>query len=257
MVKKPRVLIFDIETAPMEVYVWGLGEQRVGYEQIKKDWHLMSYSAKWLDEKPIMYRDQRHEKDVSDDRKILKDIHRLLDECDIVVTQNGKRFDVKKVNARFIQLGMKPPSPYKHIDALTIKSGVFGFTSNKLAYTTSILNEKHKKLTHKKFPGLELWKECLNGNKDAWNEMEKYNKADVLSLEEEYLKLRAWDTSVNFAGIEAGCRSCGSMSLQKRGTTITAAGTYQRFQCQDCGSWSRGSANLLNAETRKNIKRKI
>lgn len=53
--------------------------------------------------------------------------------------------------------------------------------------------KKYKKLKHKKFPGHELWKECLKGNKEAWNEMRKYNIHDVLATEELYNVLKQWD----------------------------------------------------------------
>jgi hypothetical protein len=252
----PRILIFDIETSPLEVYAWRLGDQTVGIDQIKKDWHLMSFSAKWLGESRVAYLDQRKARDVSNDRHLLMALHRLLDEADIVVTQNGKRFDAKKVNARFIQLGMRPPSPYKHIDVLSIKTKVFGFTSNKLAYTTAILNETHKKSSHKAFHGLELWKECLNGNPKAWREMEKYNKLDVLSLEEEYLKLRAWDNAVSIAP-GGGCRSCGGHDFMRRGFDYTNVGKFQKFQCKGCGAWCKSGENALTKWQRAEKKRRV
>jgi hypothetical protein len=254
--KAPRVLLFDIETAPLTVYVWRLGEQHVGLEQLLTDWHLMSFAAKWLGDKRMHYADQRRARLISDDKAVLTKLHALLDEADIVVTQNGKAFDSKKVNARFIQNGMQPPSPYKHIDVLTIKRKCFGFTSNKLAYTSKILNEQHKKSEHKEFHGLELWKECLKGNGKAWREMERYNKLDVLSLEEEYLKLRAWDSPASVT-LGSGCRSCGSHSLERRGFKHTDTGKFQQFKCMGCGAWNRGADNLLDKQSRLERKRRV
>ncbi len=174
-----------------------------------------------------------------------------------MITQNGKRFDVPKANARFVYYRMSPPSPFKQIDTLQISSSKFGFTSNKLAYTSVYLNKKNKKLDHKKFPGLELWKECLLGNLSAWNEMKKYNIADVLALEEQYLAVRGWDSGVNVAMDTSGCRSCGGFSLVSRGYSYTTTGKYKKYQCKDCGSWSRGSVNLSPKSVRDDIKRKI
>ena len=93
---------------------------------------------------------------------------------------------------------MQPPSNFKQIDTLKLARKHFALTSNKLAYMTDKLCTKYKKLTHHKFEGFELWKECLDGNLKAWKEMEKYNKHDVLALEELYTKLIPWDSSVNF-----------------------------------------------------------
>ena len=36
--KKPRILFFDIETAPMLGYMWSLWDQNLGLNQIKQDW---------------------------------------------------------------------------------------------------------------------------------------------------------------------------------------------------------------------------
>lgn len=255
----PKILILDIETAPLISYTWGLFDQNVGLNQVKQDWHLLSWSAKWLGEKKVMYMDQRHAKDIENDAPILLGIWKLMDEADIIITQNGINFDIKKLNARFVIQGMKPPSPSKHIDTLQLAKKHFGFTSNKLAYMTDKLCTKYKKLTHHKFEGFELWKECLKGNPAAWNEMEKYNKHDVLALEELYTKLAPWGTPVNFSTYhddesKSVC-SCGSTEYKNNGFQYTPTGKYQRYKCLKCGAYSRGSTNLLSKEKRKNIKR--
>lgn len=260
MSKGPKVLIFDIETAPMLGYVWSLWENNVALNQLYKDWHVLSWSAKWLHDSPkkIMYQDQRHAKDVANDKQILKGIWKLLDEADIVITQNGKKFDHKKLNARFVQQGMQPPSTYKHIDTAAIAKKHFAFTSNKLEYMTDKLCTKFKKLKHKKFPGFEMWLECLAGNKSAWREMEKYNKHDVLSLEELYYKLMPWDNSINFglyhSESNAMVCSCGHNKFNKRGYYYTNAGKFQRYKCKRCGAETRSKDNLFSKDKRKSLR---
>lgn len=259
---KPKILLVDIETAPILAYVWGLWNNDVSLNQIKSDWHLLSWSAKWLHDPAdkIMYKDQRHAKNIQDDKKLLKQIWQLLDEADIVISQNGKEFDIKKLNARFILNGFKPPSSFKHVDTREIARKRFGFTSNKLEYMSNALNNKYKKLKHTKFQGFELWTECLAGNKKAWNEMKKYNKYDVLALEELYLKLQPWDNSINlnlYYDSDAVLCSCGSTNLKKWGFTFTTSGKFQRYKCGDCGADSRDKVNLLSKEKRKSLKLKI
>ena len=255
---KPRVLVYDIETAPILANVWGIWEQNVGLNMIEQDWHILAWAAKWLGDpaSKIMYADQRNAKKVDDDKKLLEGIWKLLDEADIVITQNGKSFDEKKLNARFVLNGMKPPSSYRHIDTKQIASKKFAFTSNKLEYMTSKLCTKYKKLTHKKFPGYELWRECLAGNLQAWKEMEKYNKYDVLSLEELYTKLQAWDNSINFSvfsdDLSYTC-NCGSTNIQKNGYAYGKFGKYQRYYCGDCGAEVRGRTNLLSKEKKGSL----
>jgi hypothetical protein len=254
----PKVLLFDIETAPILGYVWGLWENNLSLNQINSDWHLLAWSAKWLGESAskIMYMDQRRARNVEDDSKILKGIWKLLDEADIVITQNGKAFDEKKLNARFILNGMKPPSSYRHIDTKRIASRKFAFTSNKLEYMTDKLCTKYKKSKHSKFSGFELWSECLKGNLKAWKEMEHYNKYDVLSLEELYTRLKPWDSSINFDVYFDATKSvcaCGSRDFKKNGFKYTNIGKYQRFECKKCGSEARDRINLVSKEKRASL----
>lgn len=236
-----RTLILDVETRPMEAYIWNLKEQFIALNQLKTDWQIMAWSAKWLGEPAasIMYMDTRNS---DTDKGILKVLWNLLDKADIVITQNGQSFDGPKLNARFVLHGMLPPSPYKHLDTYRIAKRVFEFTSNKLEYLTDKLCVKYKKLSHKKFPGMSLWTECLNGNKEAWDEMKRYNIHDVLSTEELYEKIKAWapETMPKPHGDSTEkCGVCGKYQLQKRGTMRTLKKIYQRFQCQACGAWTK------------------
>lgn len=261
-IRKPhlKVLIFDIETAPMLGYVWGLWDNNVALNQLKTDWYILSWSAKWLYDAPekVMYEDQRKAKNIEDDSKLLKNIWKLLDEADVVITQNGQSFDVKKLNARFIQNGFKPPSSFRHIDTLQIAKAKFGFTSNKLEYMTDKLCVTYKKLKHAKFSGFELWKQCLAGNIEAWNEMEVYNKYDVLSLEELYTILAPWDSRINFnvfhGDLETQC-NCGSTEFSRNGFKYTNSGKFHRVICDNCGAESSLKDNLLSKEKRKSLRK--
>lgn len=260
--ENPKVLIIDVETAPILAYVWKLWDNNVALNQIKSDWHLLSWSAKWLGDPPekTMYQDQRNVKNIEDDSKILKSVWKLIDEADVLITQNGVSFDTKKLNARFILNKMPPPSHYRNIDTLKIAKKHFKFTSNKLEYMTDKLCVKYKKLKHNKYSGFELWKECLAGNMEAWEEMEKYNRYDVLSLEELYHRLIPWDNSIDFNvyndSEEYVCK-CGSKSFKKRGFFYTNLGKYQQFSCNKCGHLSRSSKNLLSKEKKKSLRRKV
>ena len=249
----PKVLVFDIETAPMLSYVWGLWDQNVALNQIENDWYVLSWAAKWLNDPPakMMYADQRNATTVENDKVILKQIWHLLNKADIVVTQNGKKFDVKKLNARFLLHGFKPPASYRHIDTCEISKKHFAFTSNKLEYLSKTFNKKYKKITkHGKYDGFELWRACLKGDIKAWEEMKKYNIYDVLSTEEIARKLIPWDNTINFNVYNKSddkllC-SCGAKDFSKYGYSFSNAGKYQRFKCRKCGAEMKGTKNLLS-----------
>lgn len=243
--QNPKVLVLDIETAPMIAYVWTRRDVNIALNQIKEEWSIIAWSAKWLNDpaSKMIYKDSRKSKNLLNDKELLLPLWKLMDEADILITQNGQSFDAPKLNARFILNGLKPPSPYKHLDTYRIARRVFGFTSNKLEYLTEKLCTKYKKLSHKKFPGQSLWTECLKGNLEAWDEMKRYNIHDVLSTEELYHKLKAWAPPAmpDVYDIKDGCRICGVKKfLEKRGVNRTKKGLYQRYHCSDCGSWSQG-----------------
>jgi uncharacterized protein YprB with RNaseH-like and TPR domain len=251
MVNAAKILIFDIETAPVLAYVWGLKDQNVAVNQINRDWYVIAWAAKWFGQSEVIYRDQRHAKNIEDDRKILRDLWKLLDEADIVITQNGKNFDTPKLNARFIEHGMKPPSPYKHLDTYQIARNAAKFTSNKLEYLTEKLCTKYKKLKHEKFPGFALWAECLKGNMAAWNEMRRYNKHDVLATEELYMKIRAWapqnaPRAFNIGHLTQQCPTCGVVGkLRPKGYNYTRVSRFRKYVCKGCGSWVTGMREAL------------
>lgn len=258
MTKKPKVLLLDIETSPIISYTWGLFDQNVALNQIVKDWHVLSFAAKWLGEKKVFYKDQRNVKDISNDKALLEEVWKLMDEADVLLTQNGVKFDIKKLNARFVINGLQPPSSFKNIDTLKIAKKYFGFTSNKLEYMTDKLCIEHKKSKHKKFSGFDLWAECLKGNKEAWDEMKDYNIQDILSLEELYNKLSPWDnTAINFnlynEEMENTCK-CGSKDFKRNGYYFTAVGKFQRYKCTKCGFETRDRKNLLSKDKKEMLK---
>lgn len=233
-----RTLVLDIETFPIIAAVWGLRDQNIGLNQIRKDWSLMAWGAKWLGEpaSKVLYADTRAQKDVRDDSKILKTVWQLLNEADIVISQNGQSFDGPKLNAKFMQYKMLPPSPYKHLDTYRVARRVAEFTSNKLEYLTGKLNVKYKKILHAKYSGMVLWNECEKGNLEAWKEMEKYNKHDVLSTEELYTNLQPWIPQ-SMPNPEHECPRRFAVKWDKR---TTSAGVFQIYKCKKCGHKFKG-----------------
>jgi len=257
---KPKILLFDIETAPIIAHVWGLWDQRVGLNQIVQDTHLLSWTAKWHGSKELMYMDQSGKKDITDDKKIVKELAKLIDQADILVTQNGKKFDEKVIKARMAIHGLPPIGGYRHFDTYTVGKKHFRFTSHKLEYMAKALNVKHRKLTVRKFDGHELWVQCLQNNPAAWAEMEKYNKLDVKVLEEIYVKMRPWDGSISHAVFDSKAElicTCGSKDFWKDGFVHRSLGKFQRYQCKSCGRKTRSRVNLLSKEKRASLTRSV
>ena len=257
MQQKPRIKTLDIETAPLESYTWGIWEQDVGIDQIKTEWSVISYAIKDLGDPKVRYRDTggRGPKKVRDDKALLVELHKELDDCDILIAQNGRAFDTKKVNARMAMHGIRPYSPVRVIDTLLMAKKHFMFTSNKLDWLSRNLTD-HPKDTHKEFPGFELWIECMKDNPKAWEVLKRYNIQDVVAAEKVYLRFRPWIVSHPSLAVYAGgdqhlCPACGSSHVQRRGEEVTQAAIYARYHCQECGKWSRGKVMENTPRERK------
>lgn len=259
----PKILMIDIETKPMLSFFWRLFDEQGGLAMLESDWSILSWSAKWYDpmskkKYPVMYADQRKAKDLENEKAMLQGIWDLLDEADIVVGHNVKAFDIKRLNARFIIHDMGKPSSFRMIDTLTIARKHFSFSSNKLEYLAKVLKCSNLKMTKRIFSGFELWRECLARNPKAWAEMEKYNKQDVIVLEEVYKKLIPWDNSINFSvfyGGEDVC-GCGSKEWRNKGTVTTNTGIYTRYKCKKCGHERKHPMNELPLAIRKQMLKK-
>lgn len=254
---KPKILTLDIETAPLEAYIWRLFDENVGLDQLKTEWTVLSYCAKWLGSKEIIYADAggRGVGKVRDDYALLKGIRELLDEAEIVVAQNGNSFDLKKINARLAMHGFGPYSPVRKIDTYRAAKTYFGFTSNKLQWLAKHLTNAPKS-EHKRFPGFELWAEVLKDNPKAWAEMKRYNIRDVRATEKLYLKLRPWIANHPNMGMyidsaKPVCPKCAGTRFMRNGARATLQqGIYERLQCLTCGGWSRGKIMKVDKETR-------
>jgi predicted RNA-binding Zn-ribbon protein involved in translation (DUF1610 family) len=255
----PRICTLDIETSPILAYVWGLFKQFVGLNQIVQDWSVIAFSHKWLGEAKLYHSNTGGNGPgaVRDDADLMKLLWLVLDEADIIIAQNGVKFDVKKINARFIELGLPPPSPYKVVDTMLEARKIAAFTSNRLAWLSEILTDTPKD-EHKEFPGFELWTECLADNPRAWKEMRKYNNRDIAATEGVYLKLLPYiighpNVAAYNSDTSTQCPKCGSKKLQKRGVARTQSGEYTRYQCNGCGGWSRARYTENSTEKRQSL----
>lgn len=254
--KHQKILVLDIETAPIEAYIWRLFDENIGIDQLKTEWTVLSYCAKWLGKSQLIYEDAggRGAAKVRDDKHLMKAIWGLLNEAELVIAQNGNSFDIKKINARLAMLGFGPYSPIRTIDTYRAAKQYFGFTSNKLQWLSEHLTDTPKD-EHKKFPGFKLWAEVMKDNAAAWAEMRKYNQRDVVATEKVYMKLRPWIATHPNMGMYDDddlptCPKCGGKDMHKEGIRVTQQGRYQRYKCGDCGGWARGKKMLVGKETR-------
>lgn len=249
-VPQAKILLLDVETAPAEAYVWGIYDQNINYNQIKHHAYMLCWSAKWSHEAKVMSdclinHPTHFKENKRSDKRICESIWKLMNEADIIIGHNGDEFDLKRLNSYFLKNKMKPVSPYKSIDTLKALRSNFGFLSNKL---DSICQELKigAKVKHE---GFELWIKCMAGDPAAFGRMVKYNKKDVLLLQELYETIKPFiknHPSMNiYSGNVNSCINCGSESFKREGYSYTATSKYQRYQCLKCGKFFRDTKNLL------------
>lgn len=256
-VTKPKILLFDIETSPIMAHVWGLWMNNVSLNQIQEDWYMLSWAGKWLGEDEIfsdcIFDHDLFETEPENDKHILESLWQMLDEADIIIGHNVKKFDNKKTKARFLSHGMKPPSSYRIIDTLSIAKKEFALTSNKLDFLATFLGLPNK-TSHE---GHELWTKCMRGDPVAWGVMMEYNEWDVGLLELVYLKIRGWyqahpNVAVYYNDLLVRCTTCGSSDVKETTSTVaTNTGLFDELECGCCGKRSKDGFNNLPIAKRK------
>lgn len=226
------------------MYTWGLWNQTVSIDKIVEPSSTLCWATKFVGEDEITWR-RRGQRD------FLTLLKQQLEDSDVVLTYNGKKFDLPTVNTEFVLAGVSPPAPYKHIDLYETVKKQFRFASNKLEHVSGETGIGSK-VQHEGFP---LWVACLKEDKAAWSRMQEYNIGDVLLLEKLYEVLRPWTVGHPNAALYKAeeamqCTTCGSTHLQKRGFHVTGVGRYQRYQCVDCGGWSRSRITDVSKDAR-------
>lgn len=234
-----RVLLIDIETTPHELLGWDLWNQNFGLNQIVKPTEVMCFAAKWLGEKKVYFASTHHDgKD-----GMLELAHRLLDEADVVMHWNGKKFDIPHLKRELLEAGFLPPAPFAQLDLLLVVRKEFKFASNKLQHVSKALGLAGKV---QKGVDMDLWVACMAGDEAAWRLMKRYNIQDTRLLEGVYERIQGWIPSHPNRRLYDGhgvCPKCGAPAeqIQRRGYAYTAVSKFRRHQCQACGGWFRST----------------
>lgn len=247
-----KILLLDIECSMAKFYGYGLFDQNIPISHIIEHPRMIAFTAKWYGKKKMYALSEYHQ----NRDEMLQEMHKLLDEADVVIGYNSKNFDIKWINSEFAVEGMKPPSPYKQIDIMQEAKRNFRFISRKLDYLADrILNDKKIDYSMAK-----MWVTVDNPDTDEktrkreWDAMMKYAKKDTALLEPLLEELLPWIKMPHPAKSntdEVCCIACGSENLQSRGRALTLSGSYARLHCTDCGKWQRGKQREDHGKTRE------
>lgn len=246
--RKANILVYDIETLPPLIAKFNV------YDDKPPLWYhshglMASFAYKWLGQKTTHVHALPdylpYKKDRYYDKELVRDLHKVFQQADIIIAHNGDSFDQKISKGRFLIHGFDAVDHYKQVDTLKVARKHFKLESNRLDALGEQLGLGRKLRTG----GWELWHDCYYGDLKAWDKMKRYNKQDVVLLEKVYYKLRPWITNhPNLALIENSpdeCPKCGSdKGFVLNGWHHTAVSKYRRLQCKNCKGNVQGKLNL-------------
>jgi uncharacterized protein YprB with RNaseH-like and TPR domain len=124
--------------------------------------------------------------DIIDDTKVLEAIRDELEKYNMIVTWNGKQFDVPFVNARLMRAGKRRFEPHFHLDLMYYAGGIsMRVGSRKLVNVQKFMGVDALKNP----PGWEVWDRAKSGDKKAMDTLAKYCENDVKGTAELYHKM--------------------------------------------------------------------
>lgn len=175
------------------------------------------------------------------EKELLKDMSKRMLDADVWLFHYGTYYDVPFINTRLLYHGLPTlPSGYASTDTWKIARNRLRLRNNRLKTISEFLGTDEEKNAIKP----EQWIRALGGHKKSLDYIIEHCRRDIDVLEEVYLRIGPMSSELPSRGLidgRGGCSFCGGSGLQKRGFHITRTRKYQRYQCRDCGAWSKGT----------------
>ena len=226
---EPKILIWDIETTNL---VANIG-------------NVLCIGYKWLGDKQTTIMSIRDypvqlKADCTDDRRLVKDFSKVMEQADSQVTWYGKKFDYRFINTRLLYHDLPPLPPVKHFDGWEVARYKLKLHSNRLQVVQDFLDLPVSK-TPLSFRELAR---SRSGHIPSLKSIEEHCYADVEVLEQAYLKIRPYAGEKHFNATLVSddndkCPTCGSKNIHRRGLHMAITRLYQRWKCSNCGRWFR------------------
>ncbi len=121
------------------------------------------------------------------DQRLVKNIKKLLDSYDMWISYFGKGFDVPFVNTRLAEFYSEPLRKKLHADIYyQCRKPAMTLCSARLENVLRFLKTKHRKIALEPL----LWREAIEGNTEATDEVVRHCVADVLGTAEVYNRVK-------------------------------------------------------------------
>jgi len=188
--QEKKVLFYDIEVGPNVVYSWRIGNKvNLSTDTIISERQILCISYKWRGDSKVHSLTWNG----SDDKELMIKFAAIMNTADEVIGHNSDKYDVKFVRTRCLVHGVPLNVKFNQLDTLKFARAGFAFNSNKLDYISQYLGLGAKIKTD-----FQLWKDVLNGSKEALDRMVKYCNQDVLVLEKVYETLQPYSPRKKF-----------------------------------------------------------
>lgn len=255
MKNDPKILYIDIENSRMvvEFETYSLYNiDNIHPRHIKHDWYITCAAWAWLDNKKqkvgkvetVAVNDfPSFKKDFRDDRQVVKKLHKVLSQADLIIGHNSDSFDIKKINYKFIKYGLPSIDLPPTVDTLKAARKYTRSSSNKLYYLAKEFGVSMKI----DLPSSVMWA-ADNGCEKSLKKLVHYNKGDIRAGSELYFKMLPYIKNHPHISKITGthskdvlqCQNCGSKKMQSKGIRATKTGRYRYYRCKQCGSSTKG-----------------
>lgn len=262
----PKICYLDIEKSFNISGHFGAWSQNLRQEAKFRESHILSYCYVFNDDEDIkgsIIPSQELKDDFINclmegkvhttvDELLVLELWALFNNSDVIVAYNGRGFDVKEIQARFLMYGLPPTTPVKVIDPLLIVKDKFRLPFKSLKYVAEFLGVTQKLENN----GNDLWKKATMGDEQALEDMFIYNKGDIVTLREVYKKIQGWGNSgTNLALYNdehtSLCPHCSSddVSSIEGKYAYTAQRKYSLFRCNSCKAILRSNRKEGNGNS--------
>ena len=249
--KNPKIMIYDIETSRAEFKSFWTGKQFLGHKSMTKEPAIISISWKYIGDDKIhaLHWDLK----THSDKDMVFEFLKEYNSCDMVVGQNNDGFDNRWVQARAMKYNFDLNTKVKSFDLMKMNKRLFRLPSYSMDFVTKFIDVTFKQ-SHE---GKHMWDMIEGGNDSEQEEyigkMIGYNKGDIVSTEDMYLRNRKYYGHKVHFGVLQGkpkftCPNCGGCNLELYKSTTTGSGTVQRImRCKDDGvMFSLNNRQYLN-----------
>lgn len=235
---KTRVTYFDTERAPLLGWFWELGEQRIHYGQIVQHDFFTSCQWQYDDGKVQEYSlldNPNFDKDPMNDLVVVKKMREIMENTDVLVAHNGRRFDWPKFKAKMIYHRLKPVRKPHIFDTLT-EARTSSFVSNKLGNLAKLLKTIEKLDNPTDFGKLVFG--SIKERRAEIKKSVKYGLGDIPALKEIFYVLHPYsENRINIKTLSepCSCPRCKSDNIGTRGESKLLSGMVRtQYICLSC-----------------------